>query len=204
MKRIVYYMSLISALFVSGCNKQDCVNNKYGKLHAESRALWQDHMHYTYVVVDAYFNNSTAVEGSLARLLRNQQDIGNSFRVYYGDYVADKVTSLLTEHINLAVPVLEAVKKGDEQGLEKAMTDWYDNANDIAIYLHAVNPKQWPEADLQNMMRHHISTTFLYAAELYKKDYISAVFHYDLALEHMMHLSDTITNGIYKQFPDKF
>jgi hypothetical protein len=43
-----------------------------------------------------------------ARLLRNQTDIGNAVKPFYGAAAGNKLTSLLRTHILEAVPVLEA------------------------------------------------------------------------------------------------
>jgi hypothetical protein len=45
-----------------------------------------------------------------ARLLRNQEDIGNAIKPYYGRRAGDRLTALLEEHIAGAVELLKAVK----------------------------------------------------------------------------------------------
>ena len=50
---------------------------------------------------------------AVKRLLRNQDDIGNAIKPYYGDAAGDKLTALLKEHITTAAEVVTAAKAND-------------------------------------------------------------------------------------------
>ena len=168
------------------------------------RNLWSDHMQWTYATVDAFFHNQAALQPTLERLLQNQEDIGNAIKPYYGEEAGDKLTDLLTTHINQAVPVLTAAQAGDKAALDKALSDWHANAKEIADFLSAANPENWPTSATEPMMKEHIDTTTVYATDLLKGDYAMAVKNFDEANEHMMMLADVLTDGIVAQFPDKF
>ncbi|WP_370409318.1 hypothetical protein [Streptomyces fradiae] len=173
-------------------------------LYTTLRELWGDHMQWTYVTVDAFFHNPQALQPSLDRLLRNQQDLGAAIVPYYGQAAGDQLAALLTTHIQQAVPVLEAAQAGDQQALQKALDDWYANAEDIADFLTAANPKQWPKSVTRPALRQHIDQTTVYATDLLNGDYPKAIKDYDAAFDHMMMLSDILSRGIIAQFPDKF
>jgi hypothetical protein len=49
-----------------------------------------------------------------ARLLRNQADIGNAIKPYYGAAAGNRLTKLLRTHILEAVPVLVNAKAGNK------------------------------------------------------------------------------------------
>jgi hypothetical protein len=49
----------------------------------------------------------------------------------------------LTEHIQLAVPVLQAAKSNDQAALDKGLLDWNNNAKEIAQFLSAANPENY-------------------------------------------------------------
>ncbi|MCC6687337.1 MAG: hypothetical protein IT205_10190 [Fimbriimonadaceae bacterium] len=168
------------------------------------RDLFADHMQWTYATVDAFFHNPDALKPTLGRLLQNQKDLGAAIVPFYGKEAGDKVEKLFTEHIMLAVPVLTAAKAKDDAALKKALDGWYANAEEIAVFLSAANPKQWPESATKPMMKEHISTTTVYAVDLLKGDYASAIKHYDSAYDHMMMMADALSSGIIAQFPDKF
>ncbi len=172
--------------------------------HKAMRNLWGDHMQWTYATVDAFYHNQAALQPTLDRLLQNQKDIGAAIVPFYGQAAGDKLTALLTTHIQQAVPVLTAAKVGDKKALDKALSDWYANAKEIADFLSAANPKNWPKSATEPMMKEHIDTTTTYAVDLLKGDYAKAIKDYDDAYHHMMMLSDTLSTGIIKQFPEKF
>ena len=50
------------------------------------------------------------------------------------------LAELLREHILIAVKVVDAAKSGNEKSLKKYNTEWYKNADDIALFLSKANP----------------------------------------------------------------
>lgn len=179
-------------------------NEEVIALYTTMRNLWTDHMQYTYSTVDSFFNTPDSLQAHLDRLLANQKDMGDAVGAYYGQEAGDQLTALLTTHIQQAVPVLEAAQAGDQAALEKAQADWYANAKEIADFLSAANPQNWPTSATEPAMMMHIDQTTTYSVDLLKGDYAKAVQDYDAAFHHMMELSDILSAGIVAQFPDKF
>jgi hypothetical protein len=173
-------------------------------LYSAMRTLWSVHMQWTYATVDAFFHNQEGLQAQLDRLLANQADIGAALASFYGDEAGNQLTELLTTHINQAVPVLTAAQAGDTAALETALADWYSNAEEIADFVSAANPENWPQSATRPMLEGHIDTTVVYATDLLGGDYTSAVEHFDEASHHMMMLADTLAVGIIAQFPDQF
>jgi hypothetical protein len=167
------------------------------------RQLWSDHMQYTVMTVDAFFHNNDALQPRLNRLLQNQKDIGAAIVPYFGQDAANKLTDLLTTHIKQAVPVLTAAKSGDQAALKKAEDDWYANAKEIADFLSAANPDNWPASATEPMLKTHIDQTTTYSVDLLKGNYAQAITDYDAAFNHMMSMGDTLAQGIDAKFPDK-
>lgn len=173
-------------------------------LYQAMDALWSDHMQNTYDTVNAFFTNEAELQPTLGRLLKNQVDIGNAIKPYYGEEAGNALSELLTTHIKDAVPVLTAAKNGDKAALDKALNEWFANAKDIADFLSQANPKNWPTSATEPMMKGHIEQTTSYATDLLKGDYAKSIKTYDEAKAHMLMLADTLAKGIIAQFPDKF
>lgn len=174
------------------------------KLYTSMRELWTDHMQWTYATVDAFFHNPDALQPTLARLLRNQRDSGAAFVPYYGKAAGDRLGDLLTTHIKLAVPVLEAAQAGDEAALDKALDDWYANAQEVADFLTTLNPQYWPSSLMRPLWKTHITQTTGYSVDLLDGDYTRAIKDFGKAFDHMMMLSDVLSQGIIGQFPGRF
>lgn len=130
--------------------------------------------------------------------------MGNAIVPIYGQAAGDKLTALLTTHINQAVPVLTAAKNGDKMALDKALADWYANAKEIAQFLTSANPENWPATATEPMMKSHIDQTTAYAVDLLKNDYTNAIKNFEIARLHMVEMGTVLASGIIKQYPDKF
>jgi len=158
-------------------------------------------MEWTYAAVTAFVSDSPGFDASVDRLLQNQKDIGNAIKPFYGKAAGNKLTALLTEHIQLAVPVLVAAKKGDSDALDAAVADWYRNAREVGSFLAKANPA-WKGA--RKMLKVHITQTVAYASDQLQGDYAKSIRDYDEAEAHMLMLADQLSAGIIKEFPGRF
>jgi malate synthase len=177
--------------------------NEQTALRVAMRSLWAQHMEWTYATVVAFASDSPALQATLTRLLRNQNDIGGAVTPYYGTEAGKKLTDLLRTHIEEAVPVLTAAKAGDKAGLTTAVDAWYANAREIADFLASANPN-WKKGEMRQMMKTHITQTIGYASDVLGGNYASAIDNYDHAEAHMLEMADMLTAGLVEQFPDKF
>lgn len=166
--------------------------------------LWAEHMQYTFMTVDAFYNNANALDAQLGRLLKNQEDIGNAIIPYYGQVAGDQLTQLLKEHILGAVPVLTAAQEGDDAALDIAVADWFANGEEIATFLSEANPDHWDFEEMKGHMGGHLVTTIDYAVSLLQQNYVQATEDYDIAAVHMVDFAHELAIGIAKQFPEKF
>ncbi len=174
---------------------------KQRDLYLAMRDLWSQHMSWTYATVTAFVSDSPGFDASVNRLLQNQKDIGNAIKPFYGKAAGNKLTALLTEHIQLAVPVLVAAKNGDSDALDTAVANWYENARQIGGFLAKANPA-WKGA--RKMLKTHITQTVAYASDQLQGDYAKSIEDYDMAEGHMLMLADQLSAGIIKQFPGRF
>ncbi len=177
---------------------------KYQELNKAMRELWSAHMYWTLITVDAFYNDPKGLEAKLNRLLQNQKDIGAAIVPFYGREAGDKLAQLLTEHIQGAVPVLQSAQSGDKEALDKAVKDWYANAKEIGDFLSAANPKNWTAEETGGALEMHITHTIDYSVSILKGDYSQSFGGFEEALNHMLHLADILTDGLAKQFPDRF
>lgn len=167
------------------------------------RQLWEEHIVYTrnYIISDlADLPDKDAVA---QRLLRNQDDIGNAIKPYYGDEAGNKLSALLRDHIMVATEVVTAAKGGDKAQLAAAQEKWTANGKEIAGFLSSANPN-WPRATLEEMLQKHLDLTSGEVVGRLNKDWVADIKAYDEGHAHMLMFADTLTEGIAKQFPDKF
>src|ERR1700675_4152279 len=67
--------------------------------HDDMRKLWEDHVTWTRIYVVNALADLPSKAPTAQRLLRNQTDIGNAVKPFYGDAAGEKLTGLLKDHI---------------------------------------------------------------------------------------------------------
>ena len=177
---------------------------KQAALHDGMRKLWEQHVAWTRLTIVSFAANTPELPATQARLLRNQTDIGNAIKPYYGRAAGNQLTKLLREHITGAVVVLQAAKAGDTAALAAAKDAWYVNGREIADFLNAANPRNWPRATLRSMMRTHLDQTIQEAVAQLTGDYAASVRTYDEIEDHILTMADALSSGIVAQFPRRF
>jgi hypothetical protein len=172
--------------------------------HDAMRQLWEDHIVWTRLVIIGVFEDLPDLNPSVQRLLQNQADIGDAIKPFYGEAAGDQLTALLRDHILIAAEILLAAKNGDTAALEDASERWCANADDIAAFLNAANPDHWPLEEMQMMMREHLDLTLEEAVAYLNGDYEASIAAYDEIHVQILGMADMLSDGIIRQFPDKF
>jgi hypothetical protein len=172
-------------------------------LKQDMRKLWTDHVVWTRDYIIAALADAPDAQPALTRLLKNQDDIGGAVAKFYGDSAGKQLTTLLKDHIAIAGDLVKAAKGGDKAGQKAADDRWQKNAVDIAAFLSKANPN-WPRATLEDLMKQHLTTTTNEVVARLSKNWDEDVRAFDAVYDHILHMSDALTDGIVKQFPQKF
>lgn len=172
--------------------------------HDGMRKLWEDHITWTRLAIVSLSNGLPDTDATVQRLLQNQVDIGNAIKPFYGDAAGDQLTALLKDHILIAAEIIQAAKNGDTAAQNDAVARWYANADDIAAFLSAANPDEWPLDDMEAMMREHLDLTLQEAVAYLTGDHPASVATYDQIHLQALHMADMLSDGIIKQFPKMF
>ena len=168
------------------------------------RVLWEQHVAWTRLAIVSFNGSLPDLAATEARLLRNQVDIGNAVKPFYGRAAGNQLTGLLRRHILIAIDILADVKGGHQHALNGDLKRWYTNANQISAFLHKANPHNWPLPALRAMMHRHLKlTTDEAVAELSGK-YPASVAAYDRVEREILGMADMLSTGIIKQFPHRF
>lgn len=172
--------------------------------HDGMRQLWEDHITWTRLVIVSIANDLPDTGPTVQRLLQNQQDIGDAIKPFYGDAAGEQLSALLTDHILIAADILNAAKAGDTAAQDEAIARWYANADDIAEFLHAANPEQWPLEEMKKMMREHLDLTLDEAVAYLQGDHEASIAAYDEIHHQILHMADMLSEGIISQSPKSF
>ena len=172
--------------------------------HDQMRKLWEDHVTWTRLAIVTFADGSDGFGATAARLLRNQQDIGDAVEPYYGTAAGNHLAALLHDHITIAVELLRAAKDQNTAAFTDARTRWYANANQIADFLSAANPRFWPDSVLRAAMKTHLDQTLAEASEELQGQYPQSVATYEEIHQHILEMADLLSSGIMRQFPGRF
>ena len=173
-------------------------------LRQEMRRLWEDHITWTRLAIISLTTDSPDTEATVGRLLKNQTDIGDAVKPFYGEAAGNELTRQLRLHILIAADVVAAARAGDQAELADAQARWLANADDIAAVLNSVNPKHWELATMKAEMHKHLDLTTQEAVARLQGNWNADVAAYDEIHEHILHMSDLLSNGLVKQFPKRF
>ena len=172
-------------------------------LHDAMRKLWSDHVFWTrlFIVDDAA--GSGELQNTTNRLLQNQTDIGNAIAPYYGAAAGTQLANLLRQHILIAADLVNAAKANDQAKVADADRRWHANANDIATFLSGANPN-WPKATVLDMLNQHLSLTTQEATAQLQGRWADSQSMFDQIYPQILGMADALSDGIVKQFPNRF
>ena len=210
-KRICIFLLLISlmssGMTVKASHTDSRNNTPFTKaqctLYKEQQKLWIDHVSWTHSYIISAIASLKDQDDVLQRLLKNQENIGNSIKSFYGEEAGNKLATLLKEHIVLAGKVLEAAKTNNKTELDQYNKQWYENADQIAEFLSNANPN-YSKKELKNMLYTHLQYVTDQVVARLNSDWKADIRAYDKGEAHMIHFADILAEGIIKQFPDKF
>lgn len=203
---MVLFISLMSAINVDaledGCNCRNCECETAEGLKEKERILWDEHIFWTRNYIISKLEGLKDKDKVLERLIKNQEDIGNSFMQYYDEEVGENITKLLKQHILIADNVVEAAKGGNKEELKKYDDQWHSNADEIVDYLYKIN-SNYDKKVLKDLFYTHLALLTDQVIARIGNSYDDEISAFDQGEEHIIMLADTISSGIAKQFYDK-
>ena len=167
------------------------------------RKLWTDHTVWTRDYIVAAVDDRPDAQAAANRLMKNQEDIGNAVAAYYGRAAGQQFTALLKQHISIAVDLIKAAKAGDAAAQKRADDQWQQNAvghRDISEQGESELAERYARRDDADAPVDHDGRS----RRALKHDWEGDVRAYDAVYQHILMMADALSDGIVKQFPDKF
>ena len=193
-----------SAHGVNHATATPVVNQKQLALRNDMRKLWEDHVTWTRLAIISLTTDSPDTVATVGRLLQNQVELGNAIKPFYGNAAGGQLSALLRDHILIAADLIAAAKAGDDAAVADAQARWTANADDIAAFLAAANPRSWPVAEMKAMLHDHLALTTQEALARLHGDWAADVAAYDKIHVQALGMADMLSTGIIRQFPARF
>jgi hypothetical protein len=172
--------------------------------HDAMRKLWEDHITWTRLYIVSALADLPDKGPTTDRLLKNQSDIGNAIKPFYGDAAGEKLTALLKEHITTAAELVAAARAKESAKQDDATKRWFKNADEIAAFLSGANPGNWPSEEMKSMMHEHLGVTTQEVVARLTANWAADVAAYEKVHDQILHMADMLSEGIINQFPDRF
>ncbi|MFZ5973784.1 MAG: LysM peptidoglycan-binding domain-containing protein [Bacillota bacterium] len=188
-----------SARMAAGSARQMAVGFPELELRNTWRTLWEQHVAWTRMTILSDVFGLPDLSFTAGRLLRNPQDMALVMRRFYGDFAANTFKELMTNHLLIAIDLVNAAKAGNAAAASEAEKRWYANADDIAYFLAHLNPN-WPQDAIKTMLYQHLSLTKKEAEAIRKGEYNLSIQLYDRIEQQALEMADAISAGIAKQF----
>jgi hypothetical protein len=180
------------------------ISKKELELRNDMRKLWEDHITWTRLAIISLTTDSPDTEATVGRLLRNQDDLGDAIKPFYGDAAGEELSRLLREHILIAADLIAAARAGDAAGVATHQARWRANADQIAAFLNAANPRSWKLGEMKEMLYEHLDLTTAEVVARLQADWAADVAAYDAIHVQALEMADELSTGIVRQFERRF
>lgn len=117
----------------------------------DSRTLWTRYVFGLInlsVALRADFANAKQVE---SRLFKYAANIGEYFVPYYGATAGYRIGGMLNTYVRIGIDTIQSVKDG--KSLSSVEPSWIAPIEELAKYLHELNPTQYPVELLTDMFK---------------------------------------------------
>lgn len=169
----------------------------------DMRTAWEQHIYWTRMLLISLAERLKDQNAVTIRLLQNPNDIANIFENYYSTDVKNKISQLLTEHLQIGAALITALRDGKTAESEDLNRKWYINADKMAAAFSSINPN-YNQEDLRKMLYTHLDLTKKEVAMRLSGNYPADIEAFNKVEQEALLMADYFSSGIIKQFPQKF
>jgi hypothetical protein len=147
------------------------------------------------MVAVAAYAQLPELDASIARLMRNQEEIGNALGTTPEN--KEELTNLWKVHIKIALELATALFGGkSEEVMQEISKRWFANATDIASTMSRVRPAAWKSKIIENMMFEHLNLLTKDLIARVGQEWEENIVIQDEQEKHMTHFAMIIANGL--------
>lgn len=165
--------------------------------------VWEQHIMWTRMLLISIAENLSDLEDTKNRLLENPKDIADVFKTYYGNNIANTIQKLLTEHLVIGANLITALKNGNQKLADELNSNWYKNADNMAVAFSNINPF-YPREAVRKMLYEHLKLTTDEVSARLNKNYIADIKAFDMVQKEILKMSKFFVDGIVRQFSTMF
>jgi hypothetical protein len=183
---------------------KDKITEKEQELNQYLRKLWAEHAFWMRQYVVSYFNGSADVKDTTKRLLKNQEQIGRSLGMWYGDKNGARIADIMKNQLIAFGDMLNGMVSKDKGLSVAGEKKWNDNTEKLVDFLVEQNSK-WGRVELSQHLKQYNEMMTNMAINRFRKKHNDEINSFDKAYTHAMNdVADVLTKGIVRQHPEQF
>lgn len=168
-------------------------------LNQRLRLLWSQHIYRTRLFIISTLSELKDLSYVTKWLLENPGDFARTLAQYYGREQADRFEKLFTDHLLVGADLVNAMKNGEREKTAFLREQWYQNADEIALFLGNLNP-YWNREEWRKMMYDHLSMTEKEVNFRLSDQYEADIEIFNAIEVEALKMADTMSQGMIKQF----
>jgi hypothetical protein len=183
---------------------KDKITEKEQELNQYLRKLWAEHAFWMRQYVISYFNGNSDIKDTTKRLLKNQDQIGRSLGMWYGDKNGAQIADIMKNQLIAFGDMLNGMVSKDKNISVVAEKKWHDGTEKLVDFLTQQNPK-WSRVELSQHLKRYNEMMTNMAINRFRKKHSDEINSFDKAYAHAMNdVADVLTKGIVRQHPEQF
>ena len=128
------------------------------RLNEDMRLAWLNHVYWTRMYLMSAVADNADQQAVEERLLETADEITDVFARYLPIATTRQLRNLLTEHIEIAGQIIQALKAKNMSDYDALVQEWYRNANQMAALFANYNP-YFESRETRNMLLNHLDLT---------------------------------------------
>lgn len=128
------------------------------RLNEDMRLAWLNHVYWTRMYLMSAVADNADQQAVEERLLETADEITDVYARYLPIATTRQLRNLLTEHIEIAGQIIQALKAKNMSDYDALVQEWYRNANQMATLFANYNP-YFGSRETRNMLLNHLDLT---------------------------------------------
>lgn len=168
----------------------------------QMNALWQENSFWSRNLMLCMIDTLPGKDQAMWRLIKNQEEICELFKTYFGTEASVALTELFYSDLNFQIEVISA-SATDSILAKQAKERWQNSAGIIAEYLHQLNPK-WMLREMKLVLNQQVDLSYETIKQRIGRDFDLEVIAFDKMINNGNKISKLLSQGIIFQHPQKF
>lgn len=210
LSRFTVLMSLIIGItsgylihYRIGCRVTQFNSPVFCTLRTIFRKLWMDYVVWTNRYIISSVVHPEDLKFIKDRLNTNQEEFGSILTTYYGKNTGEAFTKLLKEQLDLLFTIIASLKSHEKGKFTQETERYLENIKGLAKFLNDIN-KYLIADDIIKLLNENLELTVKLINAILKKNWSEEITTFDTVMENSSLIADNFSEGIVKQFPDKF